>query len=332
MISTDQLSQFETHDPTTAHAVFKGRPALYLSRAQAVLLRDPVPYAAYTIEADVATEGSSGYVGFILGARDPVNYEMVYVYPINAEGDGEVQYDACMNGSATWQVFHQPEYRRPGIKMAPGEWIHLRVVVRREQVEVYTGDCSEPDLVVSPLPFGRPVPRVGLWGFCPVYVSNFSVRPCDAAPAALPGIPPLPAGLVTGWEVSDRLTPDARWRPAPVEENGTLCFNRLYPVNTGHAVAFARTVVTADTEREASLLFGFSDKLRLLVNGEQVFAGETRWNPPHEDGRIRLGSHRARVRLKPGANEILAEVQCTEPPFGWGLTLGIGVDARITGE
>jgi len=319
----EDLAQWEVHDPTAALATWNGRPAIHLSRGQPVLLAEPVLWESYAVEADVATEGRHGYVGFAFGARDALNFELVSIYPVNAEGDGEVQYDASIHGSQTWQVYHQPAYRRPGIKMAPGEWVHLKVVVRPDQAEVYLGDATEPHLIISPLMFGRPTGTVGLWGYCPTYVSQFRVTPVVEASAAAPVKAPLPAGTVARWEVSDRVGASAVWRQVPVEENGTLCLNRLYAMNQGYAVAYARTAVESASEREALISVGFSDKLRLSVNGAEVLSAESRWNPPHDDGRIRAGTRTVKVWLKPGANEILAEVQCTEPPFGWGLALQI---------
>ncbi|HYF94053.1 MAG TPA: hypothetical protein VD969_17700 [Symbiobacteriaceae bacterium] len=317
------LARWELHDPTATLSAFKGRPALFLSRAGAVLLKEPVPWEAYTLEADVAAEGNSGYVGFAFGARDAANFELIYIYPTDGQGGGEVQYEACLNGSATWQVFQQPEYRRPGITMTPGEWTHLRVVVRPELAEVYVGGDSAPHLVVPPLFPGARAPRAGLWGYCPTYVSRFTITRCDTPPAPAPAHPPLPEGVVTDWEIADRLAPAAPWRRVKAEANGTLCFNRWFAMDTGYAVAYARATIDSPADREATLSVGFSDKLLLTLGGEEVCTGETRWNPPEGDGRIRLDTRCVKVRLRRGANEILARVECAEPPFGWGLVLSV---------
>lgn len=339
MLLEPSLRDWEVHDPAARVTEWRSRTALRVEKGVVLLSQDPrlsqglelshdPGLTAFTLEADVALEGESGYVGLVFGATDPANYELVYVY--RGEGQaGWIQYDPVMNGSNTWQIYNGPRYQSSGVVVPPGEWVHLALRVEPDRAAITAGDAREPQLVVNPLMLGARG-KVGVWGYCPGYVSNLVIRssgPVGRSPGAEPSSQPflpttqLPVGLVTHWQVAD--CADGPWIEAAVEENGILNFNRHFAMRGPNPVAYARAEVHAERACLADVSLGFSDRVRLLVNGAEVYQSEWRWGPPETDGRIRPNHTTLKVPLRPGANTILAEVAATELPFGWGLVLSV---------
>jgi len=111
------------------------------------------------------------------------------------------------------------------------------------------------------------------------------------------------------------------WRTVAVEENGTLNLNRQYTARPGLAVT-AEAVVNVAEEGEFPIDFGFSDHLKLWINGEPVYEGSWRWQPPANDGRITADLVTLPIRWHTGENRIRAELTCAET-FGWGLCAAI---------
>lgn len=83
-----------------------------------------------------------------------------------------------------------------------------------------------------------------------------------------------------------------------VEKNGVLNFNRRFSVRVPNPVAYARAEFHAETSCQADVSLGFSDRVRVLVNGTEVYQGEWCWGPPETDGRIRPGQATLKVPLR----------------------------------
>lgn len=316
MLFPHNLSAWEIPDGVAELAAWQGRPALRFSGApRPVLLSAPPPSTAYTLEADVSTGEHPAFIGLIFAAQDSENYELVYVHPGDPSTPASVQYDPVMRGSNTWQIYQGPRYIVENVPVPLGRWVRLRLDVRPEGVAITVGEGAEPQLVVSPLMNGTAAGQVGLWCYGnPCYVGRFEVTPA-IGPVQWAAAPPLPAGTITEWLVDGK--------PVAVEANGTLNFNRLFKAAAEGSVARAVAHIERAEDGEALLTFGFSDRLRLLVNGQECYTGEWRWAPPNSDGRIRPDHASARVPLRQGRNVIAAEVSTAEPQFGWGLTLRI---------
>ncbi|MGE5673865.1 MAG: hypothetical protein ACM3XM_08250 [Mycobacterium leprae] len=312
-------ADWDVADPAALAVDWQGEHCLGFANQLLLLKREPW-YRAFTLEADLAL-AADGYIGLVFGAQNRANHELVYIY--HGEGQpGWVQYDPVMNGSNTWQIYNGERYISPHVSVPAGEWVHLALQVAGGQVAITAGDAAEPQLVV-PLMLGA-TGKVGLWNFGgQAYVRNLRLVPLVEPPTSAASPAPVrPAGLAMRWQVAP--TPNGPWRDAPVEENGVLNLNRHFEPG----VAYARTTVQSDAACTAQLSLGFSDQVRLQVNGEQVYQGEWHWEPPATDGRIRLDYATVPVSLRAGANTILAEVTHDEPPFGWGLTVAVKPSGR----
>lgn len=313
----DDLTEWEIPDGVAEPGAWQGRPALrFTGVPRPVLLASPTASTAFTLEAEVSTGENPAFIGLIFGAQDAENYELVYLHPGDENSPASVQYDPVMRGSNTWQIYQGPRYISEAVPVPLGGWVRLRLDVRPEGVAITVGAAPAPQLVVAPLMNGTPAGRIGLWCYgAPCYVASVTMTPAEGAfPAVEP--PPLPAGTLTEWLVDGK--------PVTVEVNGTLNFNRLFKATEAGSVARAAAIIDrSSVAGEATLTFGFSDRLRLLVNGQECYQGEWRWQPPDSDGRIRPGHASVRVPLRQGPNRIEAEVSTAEPHFGWGLTMRV---------
>ncbi len=169
-------------------------------------------------------------------------------------------------------------------------------------------------LVVRPLRAGSPEGRVGVWGHLPCTIRNLAVTPATGPLPAAP-VPPAPScGTVTAWRLPDGT-------PLPPEVNGALNLNRYLPYSPG-AAAELHATLDAPSARDAVLDLGYSDRLRLRLNGTLIHEGAHRWDPPRSDGRVLPLAAAVPVRLRAGANALVASLAVDEP-FGWGLRLAV---------
>ncbi|QHT63135.1 hypothetical protein GXP70_26345 [Paenibacillus lycopersici] len=291
-----------------------------------VLLRDPLGMDSFLIEAEVACTADS-FAGLVFGAADEKNFELVYVSASNEWGLPNLQYDPVMNGSSTWQIYHGPSYQAVAA-VPPDQWVRIAVRVQPDSASIYVGGSSQPSLVIPNLLHGRVSGgKVGLWGSAPSTIRNLVVAQIEPRPHTerTPDSVVRPApSVVPAWMVSK--LPDQTWIEAPVEINGTLNLNRLYTAEQG-AVVQAKYSINLAERQETWLRLGFSDRIRLWVNDNEVYAGEWKWEAPGftMDGRIRADQIRVPVQWRAGSNTILAEVASIEGMYGWGLSVRMGL-------
>jgi hypothetical protein len=322
----DEDGKFDLGDSGARPGQFLGTRALYMEKpGAAIWLREEIPFSSYRVEAEVAIPESVGFVGIAFGAKDEANYELIYLAPV------EIQYDPVMNGSMTWQIYNGSRYQKP-LPDTTGSWTKLIVDVHPEVAVVYLGDDPAPQLIVSNLQHKGEGRRgaIGLWNFLPAYVGRISVTEIEpiALEAHRPNLRELAEeGFVTEWLVSEPYPQNAEagqasgWNAVEVEENGTLNLNRPYTSHPGLAVT-AEAAVNVAEEGEFPIHFGFSDRLKLWINGEPVYEGSWRWQPPGSDGRITADLVTLPIRWRAGENRIRAELTCDET-FGWGLCAAI---------
>jgi hypothetical protein len=328
----DDLKDFDLSNSGAYVAEWSDSKALHFNETgAAVFLHVDKKLKAFRLQAEVAIP-IAGFIGLVFGAKDIHNYELIYLSHGNSAGVGEIQYDPVMNGSTTWQIYHGPKYQAPATYLL-GEWVKFTLEIQQNSVSVYVGDSIEPQLVIFNLQHGIVSGKIGVWGYSPTYIRNLSIEELQAVEGIdVPAnIEKLKAdGFVTDWLVSQPFydniqIKDKDWISALVEENGTLNINRLYPSSKDISVQVKSTMFITE-DRESVISFGFSDQLRLWINGEEVYQGVWKWDPPQSDGRIRSDFVSIPISWKAGMNTILAEVTNQEVIFGWGLSLKTGLN------
>jgi hypothetical protein len=130
-----------------------------------------------SIELDVAGapgkgtfEGARGFIGIVLRMQsDGVHYENFYIRPTNGRAPDQLRRNHSTQYTShpdwPWERLRQ---ETPGVyesyaDMAPGEWTHLRLVVKGVDASFYVGGAEQPCLLVHDLKLGDVEGPVALW-------------------------------------------------------------------------------------------------------------------------------------------------------------------------
>lgn len=188
--------------------------------------------------------------------------------------------------------------------MPAGRWLTLRVELSGSTARARVNPASEEPLTIPRLAHGRREGALGIWTYRPAYIAQLRIGP----PQPLHIAPP-PA-QTTQWELEG-------YGPVTTEPHGVLCLNRYLPMSAETATLHHTFTATAET----TLRFGFSDDLRLLLNGTEVFSGTNRFAgfaSREARGYIEPDSHT--LQVPPGTHTLTAQLAVREP-FGWGLAV-----------
>lgn len=318
-----------------------GRKSLYLKDGIAT-----VPEARFTngiIRFDVAFTRARGFMGGIWRVEDASNYEEFYLRPHQSGNPDANQYTPVFNGVSGWQLYHGKRYSVP-VEYRFNEWIPVKILFAGAQAEFYIGDMEKPVLFVDGLKRSVAPGSVGLrvLDFAPAHFSNFSFTVTDSPPIkGRPGKPDrVPENVIPSWSVSDAfresalpdepsIAPDGlaarSWTRLETEPSGLSNLARVQGVHLRKDTVFARKVIHSSREQVKRLDFGFSNRVRVYLNGRLLFRG----NDPAQSRDYRfLGSigyfDSLYLPLREGDNELLMAV--SEEPEDLG---GWGVQARL---
>ncbi len=309
-----------------------GRPALFLRNADAVL--EDVDFREGVLEFDVCLNGERGFSGAIFHRAADGEHEEFYLRPHQTGQPDACQYQPVYQRRAAWQLLHGPGFGAT-LDLPADRWLSVRIVVAGGSADVYV-DSEEPVLFVEKLLRRRPGGAVGLFsGFAPAHFSRFRYR--EASGLELKGKPaervPLPDGVVTEWKVSSAFAEESVRDAVRLPDVGDLTWSRLAVGPRGIAnlaetrpqdgnTVFAAVTLEADEAVVAWMDFGFSDRVRVFLNGDVVFAGDDKYRSRDHRFLGTVGLFDAvPLRLRAGRNEVSFAVS---KDFG-----GFGVTGRL---
>jgi hypothetical protein len=108
------------------------------------------------------------------------------------------------------------------------------------------------------------------------------------------------------------------WRTADVERDGVLNIARYVKKTAEENTVLVRLNIKTDKDTSRLFRFGYSDRVRIYVNGEQQFFGNAQWRSRDHRFLGTIGLHDAvPLHLKAGSNEVIAAV--SESFSGWGF-------------
>ena len=291
------------------------------------------------IEFDLAFTGERGFMGGVWRVQDPKNYEELYLRPHQSGNPDANQYTPVFHGVSGWQLYHGPRYTVP-VAYRFDDWIRVKILFAGSQAEIYIDDMAKPVLCIDELKRSVAPGGVGVSAsnFAPAWFSNFSFgelgSPPDAIQRGRPGPPETaPDGIIPSWQVSDAFPESAldgkylldpgdlagrRWTRLETERSGLANLARIQGAHLRRDTVFARKVIVSDREQIARLDFGFSDRVRVYLNGRLLFRGDDTYQS--RDYRF-LGSigyfDALYLPLTRGENELLLAV--SEDLGGWGI-------------
>ena len=315
---------------------YLGRDSLLLDGGTAWL--DDANFEDGVIEFDVAAPGTAGFHGLIFRAADHDNYENVYLRSHLSGKPDATQYTPVFNGISGWQIYASPRFWQTA-EIPADRWMHIRAVVHGQRLEVSVDGQTlvYPQLIRKPAAGG-----IGLGTFLsPAYFANFTMRRGET-PAAEggDGAPPdkVPAGAIARWRVSTTFPEKrldsfddldaAQWRDikwdtldSSVAGIANLAMLRK-PERDKNNTVFAATTIHADAAKRVLLRFGFSDRVRVYLNGRPIYRGNDGFQTRDYRylGTVGLFDELV-LPLKRGDNELWFAV--SEDFGGWAVTAAL---------
>jgi hypothetical protein len=323
--------EFEGGD--TAPATYLGQAALRLHTGAATLRG--VDFGTGSIEYDVAFQAEPAFIGVYFHGDDVDNAENFYLRVHKNGGWDSNQYMPVNKGHATWQIYSGSESSSKET-YAIGGWNHVRIEVYDDSADVFINGRRSlriPQLKSTSrhgsVSLDATAARENTSG--QVFYANFRYRSAtNARPADMPAARVFnPPGLIRRWQVSDELVEDdavrrastsdwsaVRWTPLAVESNGVADLGRVIAKKSGTHFAVARFEVAAEQATTKLLKLGYSDVVRVYVNGSLLFQGDNRQysRDPGFLGIVGLHDTLA-VLLRRGRNDIAFVIE--ETSGGW---------------
>ena len=311
---------------------YRGRPALLLRNGTAWLKGSR--FENGSIEFDVAFANVLAFPGIAFRAASRGDYELLYMRAQLSGTPHATQYTPVLHGLYGWQIYTGPAYEAAP-QWTYDRWMHVKLVVSGTRAELYV----DSDTVVQVVPRLRGAQATGEIGFVVVPGSarfaNVVLRP-ESAPR-LTGTPPTvrdsaPATIVRSWRVSapfaessligaNELTavPGGKWSVLGVEERGIANLARLAPFDSSHNTVVAAVTLDATQATTVPMRFGFSDRVRVFLNGRLLYAGNDGFGTRDADflGTVGLFDELA-LPLRRGRNELWFAV--SETFGGWAIT------------
>ena len=313
------------------------RNSLYLYQGFA-FLKD-VELTDGIIEVDINTHGSRGFMGIMFRSEDKDNHELVYLRCHLSNAPDAVQYTPRFNGISGWQLYSGKGYIAEA-EIQKNRWIHLKLEIKGKKALFYVNNASKPNLVITDLKRSIKKGRIGLWALNgPGHFSNFKYRKTKYPEEnEVSKFKSNPVNFIENWQLSkvfkegsislDHINMnDLNWVDVKTDANGLLDIARYRkkvtninrsPVKNKRDEVIARTIINAKSKKNIRLSFGYSDQIKIIVNGELLFEGNNsfRYRSPKFIGIV--GAYETLILpFKKGKNEVLFIVK--EWFGGWGF-------------
>lgn len=327
--------------------VFLGKDCIRLTEGM-ICLKDST-FKNGVIEFDMTLSSNRYFPGLGFRVQDKANFESVYLRPHQLGNPDAIQYTPVFNGQAGWQLYYGDGYSN-AITYPLNEWVPIKIVVRDSQAEVYIGNVKEPSLVIHQLKRNSRAGQICLdnSSSAPTRFANFQYTKTDNPPLAgkfKPKPAPQP-GTILNWQVSntfdekllqtDFIVPQAlgkqlTWTGLPTETTGILNLAQISKLGERSNAVFVKQTLVSDKAQVKKLQLGFSDRARVYLNGQLLYAGHDEF--VSRDYRF-LGTigyfDEVYLNLKKGKNELWMAI--SENFGGWGLKAMIADQSGLTIE
>lgn len=312
-----------------------------------IFLKDQV-FTSGTIEYDVELTGI-GFPGinFRMSA-DKKNGDNFYIRSFgktNPLGRNTLQYAAIIDGTSMWDL--SDEYQSGAVINQVGR-NHVKLVISGREMKAYVNDMTHPALLVPKLEGANLSGSISLSGN--VIYSNFKI-----IPGAIAGLSPDPGMDLTEndtrylrkWQVTGPIDfpfgkeiiiplpsaygslvkselPDSNtvWKPIESGYRAMVNLSRIYPsgARDQRRLAWLKTTIHSDKDRESTLHFGFSDEVWVFVNGQILYVDKNYFGTPEQKeprGRCTIDNSEIKIPLNQGENVIL--IALANYFYGWGI-------------
>lgn len=269
---------------------YKGKEALYLENGIARL--KGAQFQNGIIDYDINFEAGRKFLSFHFRITDNANYEEFYLRPHQSGNPDATQYTPVFNGVAGWQLYQGEGYANP-YNFNFGEWIHIRMIVSGDRMDIFINDMSTPFIHVHDLKQDEASGMMGLGtSLGGAWYANLTYQPMNQAQllTEVKELPPMEAGILKDWEVSaafsekelegvsnlDQLPVYAKadWQGADQEYTGLVNISELHALSQEKNTVLIRTTIYSDRKQTKKLELAYSDRLVAFADGKAVYAGQ----------------------------------------------------------
>jgi hypothetical protein len=325
---------------------YRGRSALLLRDGAAWLKGSR--FQNGTIELDILFGNRGGFPGIAFRAASHSDYELFYLRQALSGGPHATQYTPVLHNLYAWQIYAGPAWEGTA-QWTYDRWMHVKLIVHDTRAELFI-DGDSAVQIVRQLRGPKGAGEIGVLSGNGARFANVVVRPDSAAvPSMTPTLSgasdTTPSTTVHSWRVSSpfpestlaKLTqlttvplPDAdTWHTLGIEERGIANLARLAGIGDERNTVIAAVTLMSDRDRVARVRFGYSDRVRVFLNGRLLYSGNAGFGTRDPDflGIVGLFDELV-LPLKRGRNELWFAV--SETFGGWAITADLADHDGIT--
>lgn len=301
----------EENKPTTyIDTIYKGKRSLKLDgKKTSVALTKGKNVRNFRVEMDIAGEVMSG-LGFRV--QDKFNYRFIYFRPGMGGTREAIQYIPIYNGALSWVFYNYPIYETTA-DVKSLEWFHATFEVRGTNLKVFVDHSPEPQMDIqlldSEISGGNFMLR-SLFGVS--YFANITYE--ELSDGKSKTSQPNTNAFLTSWEISEQFPRDTvsnyfdtlikkvnkskNWKAIEHPQDNYVNFARYFECPKG--VVVARKMLKSDKDKKSILNFDFVGRVKIMLNGHEVFSYQKIKFERMFDGMFRVN-----LDLKKGENELL---------------------------
>ena len=290
-------------------------------------------YKNMIIEFDVAIPAGYTNVGVNFRQADAQNYEQFYIRGHESGTLQSMQYTPIFNDHSGWQLYSGYNYTGLPTYYREGEWMHVRMAIFDDWMEVYIDDMEHLALHVFDLKHAVAPGQLEIWADDFAYFANFRVKEIEDYDFFYDRQPkPTPRkGTITTWSISNNFDSaefsgepnpvflkNLSWKTVDCEYNGLVNLARINPHTYQEDAVLAKVKIIATEDQLRWFQFGYSDACKIYLNGKILYEGQHNFQSRDTQYRGTIGYFDSLyLDLKAGENELWVLV--SENFGGWGL-------------
>jgi len=305
----------------------------FIPKVTGIAYLDGLDFQNGTIECDLYSPSDRAYLGIVFRITSLNNFEYIYFQPHTSGKWDAVQYDPIFNRSATWQLYNGIAYQAVAY-IPTREWFHVKIHVVGDSATVYL-DNNPIQVMSVKLKHDYSSGNIGVCSYHPAYFANLKVTNLDTVLSFKPE--PATASkktYISNWLISEPYdnynfkiekpflneSIVSKWQNINTEENYLMNLNRYFNLSETKNTVLAKVIIISKKTQKKKLYFGYSDKIRIYLNTENIFTGDNSFHESekYEDRGYVLDKHQMiELQLEKGENELILEI--SEKSFGWGF-------------
>ncbi|MEO7984310.1 MAG: hypothetical protein ABI688_09530 [Bacteroidota bacterium] len=331
---------------------YKGQNSLYLQGGTACL--KDANFLNGSIEFDVYLAYQVSFSGLFFRMTDQGNYEELYLRAQQSGYPDAYQYTPVFNNDPAWQLYHdqydgvndgfiswKPRGKTMGYNGALSfpfdRWLHVRLLVKGSQAELYLDNNPEPVAFIRELLMGNHAGGIGVKsGIGAAHFANFTYTVSNEVLLKTKDdgyVVNTPPGTISSWQVSNPFKENSsknmneldtkwlgqlKWKSAPVEPTGLVNLSRFSTVSDSVNTVLAKFTVVSDKDQVKKLDIGYSDRVKVYCNGTALYSGNASFRTRDFRYLGTIGYFDAvYLPLKKGENTIVFAI--AETFGGWGI-------------